>query len=101
MKVIFPRRKVNYNVFFKTGRSEYDAKPKQLAFTLTILRGKNGDNTDRYHFMDGENIFRNYLACLCCCCTEETNSDVKMTEISKFSSKFTPWQKIIVDGDLS
>ena len=61
-----------------------------LAFTLTILRGKNGDNTDRYHFMDGENIFRNYLACLCCCCTEETNSDVKMTEISKFSSKFTP-----------
>ena len=90
MKVIFSRTKVNYNAFFKTGRSEYDAKPKQLAFTLTILRGKNGDNTDRYHFMDGENIFRNYLACLCCCCTEETNSDVKMTEISKFSSKFTP-----------
>ena len=85
-----PRRKVNYNAFFKTGWSEYDAKPKQRAFTLTILRGKNGDSSDRHHFMDGKNIFRNSLACLCCCWTEETNSDVKITEISKFSSKFTP-----------
>ena len=67
MKDFFSCTKVNYNAFYKTGCSKYDAKPKQLAFMLTILRGKNGDNTDRYHFMDGENIFRNYLACLCCC----------------------------------
>ena len=44
MKGIFYLRiKGNYNAFFKKGKSEYDAKPKQLGFVLTILRGKNGD----------------------------------------------------------
>ena len=60
----FSRAKGNFNAFFKTGKSKSDAKPKQLAFTLTILRGKNADSTDRHHFMDGKNIFCNYIACL-------------------------------------
>jgi len=38
MKVIFPPHKGQ-------GKSEYDAKPKQLDFALTILRDKKGDAT--------------------------------------------------------
>ena len=47
-------------------------------------------NTDRDSFMDGKHISRNFLSCICCCWDKETNSDVKITEISTFSSKFTP-----------
>ena len=60
---------------------------KTQAVSFCVDKNKHQDC-----FMDWKIFFRNYLAWLCCCWTEETNSDVKTTEISKFSSKFSPRQ---------
>ena len=62
LKVMFPPAQRSITTLFL--RQEEANKPKQLAFTLTNLQWKSRDKTDRHHFMDGKNIFRNYLACL-------------------------------------